>query len=98
MKNIEALQTLQPGDDVANDVVADVPDVSVARGIRKHLQAIELRLAAIFCDLERLVLGPIGLPLEVEILRMVIGHDRSLLDNPLRISRLPALCPFSVSG
>ena len=34
---------LHPRHDVADDVVADVPDVRVARRIREHLEAVELR-------------------------------------------------------
>ena len=65
------------------DVV--VSDVRMPRGIRKHLETVELRPAAVLSDFERPVLGPAGLPLAIEVLRMVVGHVSSLDMNPLRI-------------
>ena len=91
VQHVEALQPFQPGDDVADDVVADVADVRVSRGIREHLQAVELRHRRVFDDLEGARVAPAGLPFRVECLRMVVGHKgtvsvRSATDARPRVS------------
>ena len=79
MDDVEAAQPLHPGDDVADHVVADVPDVRVAGRIREHHEAVELGLRRLRRDLERSALGPALLPLLLDRLRGVIGHGWSHL-------------------
>ncbi len=74
VQDVETLQPLQPRDDVADDVVADVPDVRVPGRVGEHLEAVELRLRGVFGDFKRPGLGPVRLPFLVEFLRMIIGH------------------------
>ena len=81
VQHVEALQPLQARDDVADDVVADVPDVRVPGRIREHFQAVELRLGVILGNFKRMGRGPMLLPLLVEFLRMIVSHC-----DPLRIS------------
>src|SRR6266545_2261067 len=59
---------------VADDVVADVPDVRVPGGIREHFEAVVLRLRRIFSDFEGMRRGPSLLPLFVELLRAIFSH------------------------
>ena len=44
MQHVEAAHPLRARDDVADHVVADVPDVRVPGRVREHLEAVELRL------------------------------------------------------
>ena len=54
---------------IANRVVADMPHVQLARGIRQHGQAVELFPRRVFNDLETLLLFPVGLHNRFELLR-----------------------------
>src|SRR5688500_10151237 len=81
MQDVESLEPLHARDDVADDVVAHVAVVRMARGIRGHLKAVVLGLGRIFCDFEGTSVSPTLLPLLVEFLRVVVGHFRERL-NP----------------
>ena len=81
MQDVEALQPLQPRDDVADDVVADVPDVRVPGRVREHLEAVKLRLRRIFGDFKGAGVGPVRLPFPVQFLRVIFSHD-----DPSRIT------------
>jgi hypothetical protein len=74
MQYVEALHSLQPGDDVTNHVITNVTDVRVTRGIGEHLETIELRSRRVGRDFERLGLCPSLLPFHVELLRVVFRH------------------------
>ena len=74
MEDVVAAHPLRAGDDVADDVVPHVPDVSMSRGIGEHLETVELRPRRVDAHLEGTRVGPSLLPLLVEVLRMVIGH------------------------
>ena len=54
---------------IADRVVADMPHVQLARGIRQHGQAVELFPRRVFSDLETLLLFPVGLHNRFELLR-----------------------------
>ena len=84
VQDVETLQPLQPRDDVADDVVANVPDVRVPGGIREHFEAVELRLRRIFGDFKGAGLGPVRLPFPVQFLRVIFGHG-----DPSRITYRP---------
>src|SRR5688572_32677262 len=75
VQHVEALQPLQPRDHIADDVVANVPDMRVARRVREHLQAVKLRFRPIFGHFKRLGLRPVRLPFLVQFLRVIFGHD-----------------------
>ena len=53
MQHVEAAHPLRARHHVADDVVADVADVRVARRVGEHLQAVELRPRRVGLDLER---------------------------------------------
>ena len=72
MQHVVAAQPLRARHDVADDVVANVPDVRVTRRVREHLEAVVLRPGRIFSDFEGLRAGPAFLPLLVEGLRFDI--------------------------
>ena len=74
MQHVEALHPLQTGDDVADHVVADMADVGVSRGIREHLEAVELRARSIDVDLEGAGVGPARLPLLLDGLGRIVGQ------------------------
>ena len=74
VQHVEPAHPLHPGRDVANDVVADVTDMSVPRRVREHLQAVELRLRLVGLHLEGTAVGPLLLPFLVELLRLVLSH------------------------
>ena len=78
MEDVEAAQPFRARHHVADDVVADVPDVRVARGVGEHLEAVVLRPRRVFRDLERARGGPLLLPLLVQLLRFVIRHAGSV--------------------
>src|SRR5688572_20071201 len=88
MQHVESLQSLQSCDDVTDDVVADVADVRVTRGIREHLQAVELGLGSVLGNLKRPGISPAALPFLVEFLRVIVRHCESRWRlNLYRISR-----------
>ena len=74
VQDVEALHPLGARHHVADDVVADVADVRVARRIREHLQAVELRARRVDGDLEGAAFAPVRLPLAVECLGTIVGH------------------------
>ncbi len=78
VQHVEALHPLQAGDDVANHVVADVADVGVPRGVREHLEAVELRPRPVDFDLEGAGVGPAPLPFLLDGLGRVVGHGSSV--------------------
>jgi hypothetical protein len=75
MKDVIAAHSLGPRHDVADHVVADVADVCVSGGIRKHLEAIEFGTRRVFSDLECALARPAFLPFRVQLLRSVVGHE-----------------------
>ena len=85
MQHVEAEHPLHARDDVANHVVADVPDVGVPRRVGKHLEAVVLRPGGVLRHFERAGIGPAFLPLLLYRLGLVIGHD------PLIIAALPVI-------
>ena len=74
MQHVVAAHALGARHHVADDVVADVTDVRMARGIREHLEAVELRTRGIDVDLKRPRRRPPLLPLLVEFLGFVVCH------------------------
>ena len=76
MKHVVAAQPHHAGADVADDVVADVSHVRVPRRVGEHLQAVELRSRPVDVDLERPFGVPLVLPFLVQVLRLVLGHER----------------------
>jgi len=73
MKDVEALHRLEAADDVADGVVADMAHVNAARGIRIHLEEVELLLGRVLADLKRLPLGPDLLPLFLNLEEVVFA-------------------------
>ena len=74
MQHVAAAHPLGARHHVADDVVADVPHVRVARRVSKHLERVELALRRIDLHLKRLRGGPGLLPFLVELLGLVVGH------------------------
>ena len=68
VQHVEAAHALHARHHVADDVVADVPDVRVPGRVREHLEAVELRPLRVGLDLEGARRGPLLLPLLVELL------------------------------
>ena len=62
VEHVVAAHPLVPGEQVADGVDADVAHVDAARGVREHLEAVELRAARILGDRELLALLPGLLP------------------------------------
>src|SRR5262249_50651110 len=93
VQDVEAAHPLQARHDVANHVVADVPDVRVAGRVREHLEAIELRLRGVFGDLERARRAPALLPLALYGLGLVLGHDPSIIQGRARRWSRPGTPP-----
>ncbi len=75
MQHVVAAHALGARHHVADDVVAHVAHVRVPRRIGEHLEAVELRTRRIDGHLERAVVLPAGLPLRVEFLRVIVGHE-----------------------
>ncbi len=74
MENVEPAHPLHARDDVADHVVADVPDMRMPRWVREHLEAVELRLGEVLGHLERARVAPAFLPLFLYCLGFVIRH------------------------
>ena len=79
VQHVEAAHPLGARHHVADDVVADVADVRVAGRVREHFEAVVLRARRIDVDLERPGRGPVRLPLLVELLGFVVGHEGDAL-------------------
>jgi hypothetical protein len=75
MDYVVALHSFHPSHHVANHVVTDVPDVRMTRRIGKHHQAIKLWLRGICFYLKRPAFSPTLLPLLLNCLRGILGHD-----------------------
>ncbi len=89
VEDVEPAHAFHTRDDVADHVIADVPDVRVPRRIGKHLEAVEFRLRRILRYLERSSGRPAFLPLALDGLGLVIGHDLSIIESS-RGSRVPS--------
>ena len=63
MQNVITLHALEPGDGVADGVVAHMAHMNSARGIGKHFEQIKLFFGRVGFDLVRGVLFPDFLPL-----------------------------------
>src|SRR5271168_3756646 len=74
MHDVEALGTLVARHHVTHGVVADVPDVELARRIGKHLEDVVFWLRRIGGDVEDASLTPYPLPLLLVFLRTVARH------------------------
>ena len=82
MEDIEALQALVAGEDVAGNVTEGMADMeSRPRRIREHVQYIILRLGSILGCLKGMVLSPIGLPLLFNLDKIVIHIAISLFSH-----------------
>src|SRR5215213_2766479 len=82
VQHVVAAHPLGSRHHVADDVVADVADVRMAGRVGEHFQAVELRTRAVDVHFERLRRGPSLLPFGVEMLRLVVGHERYRLLYP----------------
>ena len=81
MQHVEAAHPLHARDDVADHVVADVADVRVPRRVGEHLEAVELRLGRVLGDLEGRARPPAVLPLLLDCLGLVVGHDLEIISH-----------------
>jgi hypothetical protein len=75
VQHVEAAHPLHPRDDIADRVIPDVSHVRVSRGVREHLEAVELGLVRILADFERTRGAPAFLPLGFDCLGFVLRHD-----------------------
>ena len=73
--HVEAAHRLAARDDVGDAVVADVPDVDVARGVGQHLEAVELGPLRVLRDLEGPLVRPPLLPARLDRLEVVVAHE-----------------------
>src|SRR6185295_3718196 len=76
MQDVETLQTLVPGERIADGVVPHVAHVEEARRIRQHFETIKLWPRVVFSNLKRFSLLPILLPLAFYLFREIFFvHD-----------------------
>jgi hypothetical protein len=75
VQHVEPAHPLQPRNDVADRVVADVSHVRVSGRIREHLEAVILRLGRILGDFEGARRLPAFAPLLLDCLGLVLRHD-----------------------
>ena len=81
VEDVEAPHHLEPGDDVADGIIADMAHVDPARGIGVHLQGVILRAAGVLGGLERRLLVPGLLPLGLDLAESIGVFHR--LDLPI---------------
>ncbi|GIT67844.1 MAG: hypothetical protein Ct9H300mP25_13160 [Acidobacteriota bacterium] len=74
MQHVIAMHTLHPRNHVANHVIADMPNMSVARRIGKHHEAIKFWPRQILRDLKGTTVCPSLLPLFLDILGVIVAH------------------------
>src|SRR5262245_33307153 len=89
MEDVVSAHTLHARADVADDVIPDVAHMRVSGRVREHLEAVELRSARIELDLKGARLRPARLPLLIELVRLVLGHDWRLVTDDWRLLYLP---------
>ena len=78
MEHVEAAHPLEPRQEVADGVHADVAHVDAARRVREHLEAVELRTAGILDGAELFALVPDPLPLHLDLTeRIAVGRHRT---------------------
>ena len=97
MEDIEAAHHLEAGDDVADAVVADVAHMDAARGVRIHLQAVELGFGRVLNHAKGVPGLPGRLPFGLDSLEIIlfvafasIAHGALVLDpddGPEKIDR-----------
>src|SRR2546426_2989980 len=71
VEHVETAHRLVAGEQVADRVVAYVSHVNAARGVREHLEAVELRAARVLGHAELLSVLPDPLPLGLDLLERV---------------------------
>ena len=77
VQHVETAHALEPREEIADGVDADVAHVNAARGVREHLEAVELRAARVFDGAELFALVPDTLPLRFDLAeRIAIGRHR----------------------
>jgi hypothetical protein len=79
VQDVEALHALQTRHHVADHVVPDVANVGVPRGVREHLEAVELRTRTVLVNFEGAGLGPALLPLGLDCLGCVVRHGIEII-------------------
>ena len=76
MQHVVGAQALEARHDVGGNVAERVPDVQArTAGVRKHIQRVEFRLVGAVIRFERMVCLPVGLPLLLDFLGTVTGHE-----------------------
>ena len=75
MQDVEAAHALDASDDVANGVIAHVPHVESATGVREHFEDVILGFLWNRFRLEDVILFPTLLPLRFDRLRVVVRHE-----------------------
>ena len=71
MEHVESAHALHPGNHVANGVVAHVPHVQRATGIREHFQDVVFRFGGVSFRFKHARFRPAPLPLGLYLLRVV---------------------------
>src|SRR5437763_17195233 len=71
MQHVKALGTAIAGDEIAHRVIADMPDMELARGVRKHLEDIIFRPRRILARDEAVALPPDALPFRLVFAKAV---------------------------
>jgi len=75
MQHVVSVHALEPGDNVANGIVAYVPHVDTSRGIREHLQDVVFGAGRIDFAMKHALFFPDALPFGLYMLRIVTLHD-----------------------
>src|SRR5258706_14288315 len=90
MKHVEAAHPLVTRQRVADSVVANVPDMQCAAGIRQHLQHIIFRLAGIFLGLKQGAIFPALVPLHFDLVEVVLLFRHSLFSVSMFLHSSPS--------
>ena len=92
MKDVEPSHSFESSNDVNDRVIAHVPHMNSSRRIGQHGQAIELRAARIFRDLEDTGVGPAFLPLRLDCLKLVRSTHWNLGTSEKRLILAQEAC------
>src|ERR1051326_8239740 len=82
MQHVEPLRAAVARDEVSHRIIADMPDMELARRIWEHFKNIVFRTRGIFARRETLAFAPLALPFRLGFPEIVTRHACSHTSAP----------------